>query len=121
MKEKKCPICYEKVYSGVGKGCKMCGMVLEDKSRDFCSRQCRVKYDKIKFGKPLAMVFVLISLMGLVSADVGDGDYGCGMMSWFYGGMSGIGFFGWIIQILIIVALVLFIVWLVKKIQRGKK
>ena len=25
-KEKKCPLCYEKIYSGIGKGCKMCGM-----------------------------------------------------------------------------------------------
>lgn len=25
----------------------MCGMVLEDKSRNFCSRGCRIKYWKI--------------------------------------------------------------------------
>ena len=47
IKDKKCPLCYEKVYSGIGKGCKMCGMILEDKSKDFCSDKCRRKYEKI--------------------------------------------------------------------------
>jgi len=49
MKEElKCPICHEKVYAGVGKGCKLCGMSLEDQSREFCSRICRIGYGKIR-------------------------------------------------------------------------
>jgi len=43
----KCPLCFEVIYSDVGKGCKMCGMPLEDKSREFCSRKCRTKYTNI--------------------------------------------------------------------------
>jgi len=43
----KCPLCYKKVYSGLGKGCYMCGMPLEDKSKEFCSGICRSKYKKI--------------------------------------------------------------------------
>lgn len=50
-KELKCPMCYEVVYSGVGKGCKMCGMVLEDESGEFCSKTCRGTYGKINQGK----------------------------------------------------------------------
>jgi len=46
-KEKKCPLCYEKIYSGIGKGCKMCGMQLEDDGREFCSKKCRIKYDYV--------------------------------------------------------------------------
>ena len=41
------------------------------------------------------------------------------MMNWNYGtGMWGMGFFGWVIGILVIVTLVLFIFWLVKQIQK---
>ncbi|MDO8622944.1 MAG: hypothetical protein Q7R52_01755 [archaeon] len=84
MKEKKCPLCYEEIYSDVqnlvqitpfgvslilehskvqqtadfnsqkpqglfdiGKGCKICSMILDDKSKDFCSDRCRRKYEKI--------------------------------------------------------------------------
>ena len=47
MKNKKCPLCYEIVYSDVGKGCKMCGMPLKDKDKDFCSKKCEIKYLKI--------------------------------------------------------------------------
>jgi len=47
-----CPLCHEKIYSEIGKGCKMCGMPLEDKGREFCSKICREGYRKInKTGK----------------------------------------------------------------------
>lgn len=46
-KEMVCPVCHDLVYSEIGKGCKMCGMSLIDKSRDFCSRLCRNLYSKI--------------------------------------------------------------------------
>jgi len=42
-----CPLCPENIYSEIGKGCKMCGMPLEDESREFCSRRCKMKYKKI--------------------------------------------------------------------------
>ncbi len=42
-----CPLCKEEVYSEIGKGCKMCGMPLSDNKKDFCSKSCRVKYNKI--------------------------------------------------------------------------
>ena len=45
--EMNCPICHEKIYSELGKECRMCGMVLEDESRDFCSRICRKNYKEI--------------------------------------------------------------------------
>lgn len=47
MKNKNCPICHEEVYSELGKGCKMCGMLLEDESKEFCSKFCRDVYNKI--------------------------------------------------------------------------
>lgn len=39
------------------------------------------------------------------------------MMGGFYSGIFGMGFFGWIFMLLVVVALVLFIVWLVKQLQ----
>lgn len=48
MKQKMiCPLCEEDIYSGLGGGCKMCGMPLDDKSKDFCSKRCKVKYKRI--------------------------------------------------------------------------
>jgi hypothetical protein len=43
-----CPVCYEKIFSEIGKNCRMCGMVLKDSSKEFCSKKCRTKYTKIK-------------------------------------------------------------------------
>ena len=43
----KCPLCNEKIYSGLGIGCKMCGMILQDKNKEFCSKICKSKYKKI--------------------------------------------------------------------------
>lgn len=59
---------------------------------------------------------LLISLLSLVSADVGEGCGMYGMMSgsFGYGGM----FFSWIFLVLVLVILVLLIVWLIKQIQK---
>jgi len=47
MKEDmECPLCNEKVFSGTGNGCRMCGMVLEE-GQDFCSDICEEKYGGI--------------------------------------------------------------------------
>ena len=43
----KCPLCNESIYSGLGLGCKMCGMISQDKNKEFCSKICRRKYKKI--------------------------------------------------------------------------
>ena len=45
---KDCPLCDKKLVSGLGKGCKMCGMSLKDKSKDFCSKKCETKYKDIR-------------------------------------------------------------------------
>jgi hypothetical protein len=42
----KCPLCEEKIYSGLGKGCKMCGMVVNP-DEDFCSSVCKEEFRKI--------------------------------------------------------------------------
>ncbi len=46
-KEKQCPLCNEQVYSGIGKGCKMCGTPLSNLDEEFCSEVCMIKYFKI--------------------------------------------------------------------------
>ncbi len=73
----------------------------------------------------LVMVsLVFVSLASPVLAHAGEDDYDHhGMMNGFYSGMGwlGMGFFGWIFMILIVVALVLFIVWLIKRIQEPKR
>jgi len=69
-------------------------------------------------------VFSMIFVLGIASpvlAHAGEDGYDHhGMMGGFYGGMMGgfgMGFFGWIFMLLGIVALILFIVWLIKQIQ----
>jgi uncharacterized membrane protein len=72
--------------------------------------------------KIISLFIIVISLgIGLVSAhgesEVNyDGHHG--MMSGFYG-MYGMGVFGWIFMLLVFIALVLFIVWLVRQLQEG--
>jgi len=39
MNNMSCPLCNKSVYSDLGKGCKMCGMVLED-DNEFCFDIC---------------------------------------------------------------------------------
>lgn len=48
MKNMTCFICHQEVYNGLGKGCKMCGMTLEDSGKDFCCRKCKKQYLKIR-------------------------------------------------------------------------
>jgi len=69
---------------------------------------------KIFFG------LVLMFLVSFVSAHVDDDDFGHHMMgNVVYGtGMWGMGIFGWLFMILIIIALVLLIIWLIKQIQK---
>ncbi|MBT4165977.1 hypothetical protein HOE04_02990 [archaeon] len=82
---------------------------------------------KRTFGKKktkLVLSLFILSLISLVSADVGDGDFGCfsdmgGMMGGSYG-WSVMGF-GWLISLLVVVALVLLIIWLIKQINSGGK
>ena len=41
---KDCPICEQELVSDIGKGCKMCGMPLENKEEEFCSEECIIGY-----------------------------------------------------------------------------
>ena len=43
----KCPLCKEELYSELGKGCKMCGMILKNPNEEFCSQSCKLKYNSI--------------------------------------------------------------------------
>ena len=45
-KSMSCPVCKKDVFSGLGKGCKMCGMVLEGLD-SFCCKICMRKYNTI--------------------------------------------------------------------------
>ncbi len=47
MNHKDCPICNQELVSDIGKGCKMCGMPLENKEEDFCSEKCVINYGMI--------------------------------------------------------------------------
>lgn len=47
MKKLKCPLCEENVYSGLGEGCRMCGMPLKEFDEEFCSETCKEEYKKI--------------------------------------------------------------------------
>ena len=41
-----CPVCKKEVFSGVGKGCRMCGMLTDD-LEDFCCKICMRKHNTI--------------------------------------------------------------------------
>jgi len=47
MKPKTCQLCEKEVYSGMGEGCKLCGMILESKEK-FCSTNCERTYVNVK-------------------------------------------------------------------------
>ena len=49
--EFKCPLCKEELYSGLGKGCAMCGMPLEE-NQEFCSNICKERYIEINLQYP---------------------------------------------------------------------
>ncbi|MBS3140707.1 DUF2116 family Zn-ribbon domain-containing protein [Candidatus Woesearchaeota archaeon] len=48
MKDKNCPLCKKNLYSELDKGCLLCGMPLEDKSKEFCSFKCETEYNNIQ-------------------------------------------------------------------------
>jgi len=41
-----CPICNQEIYSGISKGCKMCGMLIKN-GEQFCCKTCMRKYNII--------------------------------------------------------------------------
>jgi len=44
-----CPLCKKEIYSGIGSGCKMCGMLLDNKDKNFCCNICMRRYNKINY------------------------------------------------------------------------
>jgi hypothetical protein len=72
----------------------------------------------MKDDNTLIIVIVIIFAVFLVGGFGMMGfPFGMGMMSGFYGGF-GMGFFGWLFMILVVVALGLLIIWLIKQIQK---
>ncbi|MBC8434989.1 hypothetical protein H8D91_00600 [archaeon] len=47
----KCTICSQELYSGIGEGCKMCGMLLVEETNKFCCKLCMRKFNTINRGK----------------------------------------------------------------------
>ena len=47
----KCNICNQELYSGIGSGCKMCGMLLNNKEDRFCCKLCMRKFNTINKNK----------------------------------------------------------------------
>ena len=77
--------------------------------------------NSIKTSSVILTVIIVIAALFLISIFSGRG-YGYGMM-----GMMGFGYnpfmalFGWVFMLLIIIALVLFIIWLINQLQQGSK
>ena len=74
----------------------------------------------MKNNETIVWVIVIVAVLVLIFGGVGMGfgGYG-GMMGMMYGTYgSGMMFFGWLYGVLILVALVLFIVWLARQIQK---
>ncbi|MBS3086088.1 hypothetical protein J4422_00100 [Candidatus Pacearchaeota archaeon] len=74
----------------------------------------------MKNNETMVWVIVIVAVLVLIFGGVGMGfgGYG-GMMGMMYGTYgSGMMFFGWLYGVLILVALVLFIVWLARQIQK---
>lgn len=73
----------------------------------------------------VAFVFLLSStsfVIGHGETDEFYDDHHSGMMSGFYGtGIWGMGLFGWLFMILILIALILLIVWLVRQLQDSRR
>jgi len=75
--------------------------------------------DKMKNNKVVLIIFgIMLILTGFVSADLNDGW--CGVDGGGNYGL-GMGLFGWIFSVLILITLVLFIFWLIKQIQKPNK
>ena len=76
----------------------------------------------MKTTKLLIIVLGLVLVMtSFVAAHTGEDDYAhhSSMMGGFYG--DGMWIFGWIFMLLIVVALILFIAWLIKQIQEPRR
>jgi len=74
--------------------------------------------------KTYGLLFVLVAINSIssVSADVGDNNLGgCwgGMMYGSYG--TGMALFGWLFMILVIIALIIFIIWMIKQLQKNSE
>jgi len=54
MQEMKCLLCKETVFSELGNGCRMCGMVV-DMNEDFCSSWCENEFGRINEKKSVRM------------------------------------------------------------------
>ena len=65
--------------------------------------------------KIFIVLVLLISLVSFISADLLDRGCGYGMMSGYGWGM---GIFGWLFGLLVLIALILLIFWLIKQIQK---
>lgn len=50
MQELECSLCNKKIYAGLGNGCKMCGVALEQNEK-FCSEVCEVEFKKINHNR----------------------------------------------------------------------
>ena len=46
-KDYNCPLCKKEIYSGIGNGCMMCGMLLVDKDETYCCNICMRRHNKI--------------------------------------------------------------------------
>ena len=70
-----------------------------------------------------SLIWIVVAVAAfLLIGSFGFGGAGYGMMGMMYGNYgSGMMFFGWIFGVLILVALILFIMWLIKQIQSNKK
>jgi hypothetical protein len=70
----------------------------------------------------IIIAIVAVFLLGGIGMIFNSGYSGYGMMGGYnYGMMSGFFFFGWIFMLLIVIALVLFILWLIRELQGGKQ
>lgn len=70
--------------------------------------------NKLFFG-----LFVILMSIGIVSADIGDYNQ-CGMGGMMYGTYGiGMALLGWLFMILIVIALIVFIIWMIKQIQKN--
>ena len=71
--------------------------------------------------KKISITFILVLLTSLsfVTADLRDNDQICGMGSMMYGSYGTIPLiFGWTFSILVLIGLILFIIWIIKQIQK---
>ena len=55
MMNKQCPLCDKNLNSGIGFGCKMCGMPID--KGEFCSDKCRKLYKDIYKNKKKEAVY----------------------------------------------------------------